>query len=104
VRNDADYLVLIAGEAVTETTTNKLWFELFEEITRLPMVEELIALFRAAVWNNHLQGGGIRSGTWSKEEDDMVNMHCSKFGNKWAEISKAMANGRTGKQIKAISQ
>jgi len=28
----------------------------------------------------------------------MVNMHYSKFGNKWAEISKAMANGRTGIQ------
>ena len=45
MRNNAEYLVIIAGEAVTETTTNKLWFELLEEITRLPMVEELIALF-----------------------------------------------------------
>ena len=48
-----------------------------------------------------LAGGGGRlalKGTWSNAEDEMLLRHHETFGDKWAKIATAMANGRTGQQ------
>ena len=47
----------------------------------------------------YIYGGGGRlalKGTWCNAEDEMLLRHHATFGNKWAQIATAMANGCTG--------
>jgi hypothetical protein len=41
----------------------------------------------------------MKKGSWKKEEDNLILNLISKYGKKWAKISKIIKN-RNGKQIR----
>ena len=49
-------------------------------------------------WHNHLMGG-FKKGDWSEEEDRIIKLSHSMFGNQWSSISKNLP-GRSVTDIK----
>lgn len=50
-------------------------------------------------WYNHLDPN-INKGAWTRVEDDAIIDTYQKLGSKWAQIARAVGNGRTDNAIK----
>ena len=50
-------------------------------------------------WYNHLDPA-INKGAWTREEDDKIIETHRRMGSKWAQIARAVGNGRTDNAIK----